>query len=175
MPIPVAESPKTSICGLLLAGITVSNPARGMNVSLSLSVSVVWCQEQGGRRERPLTHAEESYWLWCVVCDLGAWRMRRLWPALGCLRHNNDFISSVWINLENVLLYLNWTAFCRIPSMCSQLISTQTNVYVYAYARRSEWSLKLNLLLHSFLALHFCISIYVSVSISIVASILYRR
>ena len=29
------------------------------------------------------TRPEESYRLWCVVCDLETSRIRRLWPALG--------------------------------------------------------------------------------------------
>jgi hypothetical protein len=31
-----------------------------------------------------ITRPEESYRLWCVVCDLETSRMRRPWPALGC-------------------------------------------------------------------------------------------
>jgi len=30
-----------------------------------------------------ITHLEESYWLWRVVCDLETSRMSRPWPALG--------------------------------------------------------------------------------------------
>jgi hypothetical protein len=38
-----------------------------------------------GLCDRPITHPEESYRLWCVtVCDLETWRKRRPWPALGC-------------------------------------------------------------------------------------------
>jgi len=30
-----------------------------------------------------ITRPEESYRLWCVVCDLETSRMRRPWPTLG--------------------------------------------------------------------------------------------
>jgi len=30
-----------------------------------------------------ITHPEESYWMWCVVCGLETSRMRWPWPALG--------------------------------------------------------------------------------------------
>jgi len=30
-----------------------------------------------------ITRPEESYRLWCVVCDLETSRMKRPWPALG--------------------------------------------------------------------------------------------
>jgi hypothetical protein len=43
MPIPVAARSKEWVCGRLRAGIAGSNPARGMDVCLSL-MSVVCCQ-----------------------------------------------------------------------------------------------------------------------------------
>ena len=37
-----------------------------------------------GLCDEPIKRPEESYRLWCVVCDVGTSRMRRPWPALGC-------------------------------------------------------------------------------------------
>ena len=45
-------------------------------------VSFVCCAGRGLCDEL-ITHPEESYRLWCVVCDLVASRMRRPWLALG--------------------------------------------------------------------------------------------
>jgi hypothetical protein len=43
-----------------------------------------WCVLSGrGLCDELLTHPEESYRLWCVVCDLETSRMRRQWLALG--------------------------------------------------------------------------------------------
>jgi hypothetical protein len=73
MLVPVAKRSKARVYGRSLAGIVVSNPARGMDF--------VCCECSSGRGlcDGLITRPEESYRLWCVlVCDLGTSRMRRL-------------------------------------------------------------------------------------------------
>jgi hypothetical protein len=43
------------------------------------------CRVSSGRGlcDELITHPEESYRLWCVVCDLETSRLRRTLPALG--------------------------------------------------------------------------------------------
>ena len=80
------ERSKARVCGRLLAGISGSNPAGGMDVCL------FDCCVLSGRGP------EESYWL-CrvIVCDLKTW-MRRLWPALGCCaRRGENTFSIIWL------------------------------------------------------------------------------
>jgi hypothetical protein len=44
-----------------------------------------------GLCNKPITHLEESYRLWCiVVCDLETWWMRRPWPTGGCHAKNKQ-------------------------------------------------------------------------------------
>jgi hypothetical protein len=52
-----------------------------------MSVSCECCVLSGrGLCHEPIPRAEGSYRIWCViVCDLETSRMRRPWPALGCL------------------------------------------------------------------------------------------
>ena len=43
--------------------------------------------------------AEDSYWMWCVVCDLESSRMRRPWPALGCCTRGGKIYSEMWCHI----------------------------------------------------------------------------
>ena len=80
-PVPVAARSKALVCGRSPAETVGSDPAEDMDV-LSV-VSVVLSGR--GLCDGLITHAEESYRLWCVhVCDLETSRMRRPRPALGC-------------------------------------------------------------------------------------------
>jgi hypothetical protein len=55
-----------------------SNPASGMDVCREC------CVLSGrGLRDELITLPEESYRMWCIVCDLATSRMRRPWPASG--------------------------------------------------------------------------------------------
>jgi hypothetical protein len=56
--IPVAARSKAWVCGRSLAGIVGSNPARGIDVSLSCECYVL---SGRGLCESPITHTEESY------------------------------------------------------------------------------------------------------------------
>ena len=61
MPVPVAARSKAWACGRSLAGIAGSNPDSGMDV----------CVLSGrGLCDKPITLPEESYGLWCVMCDV---------------------------------------------------------------------------------------------------------
>ena len=57
-----------------------------------------------------ITRPEESYRLWCVVCDLETSWMRRTWPSFGPQRHEYIYIYLLFLlllikcyNLYNVL------------------------------------------------------------------------
>jgi hypothetical protein len=65
MPIPVAVHSKSLVCGCLLAGIMVSNPAGGLDVSL---VSFVCCRVDVSTTGRSLVQRSPTD---CVVseCD----------------------------------------------------------------------------------------------------------
>ena len=64
-----------------LLGLRVRIPSEeGMSFSFELRVL-----SGGGLCDRPITHPEESYWLWCVIVrGVGTFRLRRPWPSLGC-------------------------------------------------------------------------------------------
>ena len=69
-----------------LLGLQVRVPTGHECFSL---VSVV-CFIGRGLCDELITRPEESYRLWCfVVCDLETYKMRRLWPALGCSATGN--------------------------------------------------------------------------------------
>ena len=64
-PISMAKRSEARVCGLWLAGIVVSNSARGMDVCCECCV-----MSGRGLCDGPITRPEESYRLWCViVCD----------------------------------------------------------------------------------------------------------
>jgi hypothetical protein len=80
--IPVTARSKTWVCGRSLAGIVSSNPAGGMDISLSCKCCVlsgrVFCVGL-------ITRPEESYRLWCVVvCDREASILKRSGHTTGC-------------------------------------------------------------------------------------------
>jgi len=53
-------------------------------------VNVVGCQVEVSS-DKPITHPEESYRLWCVVVfDLKTSWMRRSWPTGGCRVKNKQ-------------------------------------------------------------------------------------
>jgi hypothetical protein len=55
-----------------------SNPVGGMDICCEC------CVLSGrGLCDELITRPEESYRLWCVVCDLGTSKMRRSWTGLG--------------------------------------------------------------------------------------------
>jgi hypothetical protein len=69
------------VCGRTLAGIVGSNPAGGMDVSLSL-VSVVCCQVEVCALGWSLVQSSRTE---CVFhCDREASTLRRPWPTRGC-------------------------------------------------------------------------------------------
>jgi len=57
-----------------------------------MDVCVECCVLSGrGLCDGPITRAEESYRLWCVVvCALETWWMRRPWPTGGCRTKNKQ-------------------------------------------------------------------------------------
>jgi hypothetical protein len=73
-----------------------------------------------------ITRPEESYRLWCVVCDLETSRMRRLLPTGGLLCQNQTPVSYYRISAEFIgtvaemyKVYRAWT-FCKF--MTSRLV-----------------------------------------------------
>ena len=76
--------------------IVGSSPAGDMDVCCKC------CALSGtGLCDGLITGREESYRLWCVVCDLETLRMRRPWPALGssAIRGKNSAIMSVDLSI----------------------------------------------------------------------------
>ena len=68
LPVPVAAPSKASVCSPSPAGIVVSIPPETW-----ISVYSVCCMLSGrGLCDELITRSEESYRLWCVVCDLEA-------------------------------------------------------------------------------------------------------
>jgi len=81
MPIPVATQSKGWICGPLLAGISGSNPAEGMDGCLSV-VSAVFCRIE---ISASVDHSSRGVLPSEVCqCDREACTLRRLWPTKGC-------------------------------------------------------------------------------------------
>jgi len=64
-PVPVTARFKAQVCGCSPPEIVGSNPAEGMDVCRECCVLLV-----RGLCDELITHTEESYRLWCVVCDL---------------------------------------------------------------------------------------------------------
>ena len=81
-PIPVVAPSKARVCGRSLAGIASSNPAGGMDVSLSI-VSVACCQVEVCATGRLLVQRSPTK---SVVseCDLETSIIRRPRPIEGC-------------------------------------------------------------------------------------------
>jgi hypothetical protein len=72
-PIPVAAPSKAWVCGRSPAEIACSNPTGGMDVCCECCMLL-----DRGLCDELITHAKESYRLWCVVvCDLETSWMRR--------------------------------------------------------------------------------------------------
>jgi hypothetical protein len=75
--VPVVACPKLRVCGPSLVGLTGSNPAGVITVHCEC------CVLSGiGSCDQLITRPEESYWVWCVVCDLETWSMRMPWLPL---------------------------------------------------------------------------------------------
>jgi hypothetical protein len=56
-----------------------------LSVCLSFYVCCDCCVLSGwGLCDELITHQEESYRLWCVMCDLETSGLRKLWPTRGC-------------------------------------------------------------------------------------------
>jgi len=70
-------------------------------------MSVVCCQVAVVCDEL-ITRPEESYLLWCVMCELETSRMRRPWPALGRSAIENAFSSLFRSFSEQVF---SWTMY----------------------------------------------------------------
>ena len=68
VPVPVAARSKARVCGCWPAEIVGSNPNGGMDVCLLLSVVSVCVLSGRGLCDELITHPEESYRLWCVLC-----------------------------------------------------------------------------------------------------------
>ena len=79
VPVPVAARSKAWVCGRL--------PAECGFESRRLAWTSVCCEccmlSGRGLCDELITRPEESYQLWCVVCDLETSLMKRSWPALG--------------------------------------------------------------------------------------------
>jgi len=78
-----------------------TNPIGGMDVCCEC------CVLSGrGLCDELITRPEESYWLWCVVCDLETSWMRKPWHTGGCCakkKQTNTFYA-IWLN-ENTVQY----------------------------------------------------------------------
>jgi hypothetical protein len=83
LPVPVTARSKTKVCGRSPAETVGSNPTGGMDVCCFVLSGRGLCDEL-------ITRPEESYRLWCVVCDLETSRMRRPWPTGGCRAKNKQ-------------------------------------------------------------------------------------
>jgi hypothetical protein len=68
VPIPVAARSNALVCGRLVAGITGSNPARGMDICLLCLYLVLSCVGRG-LCDGMITRPEESYRVSVCVCD----------------------------------------------------------------------------------------------------------
>jgi len=53
-----------------------------------------------------ITHPEEFYRLWCVVCDLETSWMRRPWPTWGCRAKKKNLWEESWIEFAALLYRL---------------------------------------------------------------------
>ena len=75
MPIPLAAWCKECVCDRSCAGISGSNPTRGMVVSCECFV--LYCR---GLCVMPIIRPEEFYRVWCLIlCEASI--MRRPWPT----------------------------------------------------------------------------------------------
>jgi len=93
-----------------------------------------------------ITLPEESYRLWCVVCDLETSRMRRPWPALGrrATKKKNLGLDIVWASSANRerrrpkvwsdLIILNLFIFDSFNSSVNSSDSIPSNIQTV-----SEW------------------------------------
>jgi hypothetical protein len=82
-PAPVAAQSKAQVCGRSPAEIAALNPAGGHGCLFIGSVCVL---SGTGLCDEMIARPEESYWLWCVACDLENSWIRRPWPAVGLWR-----------------------------------------------------------------------------------------
>ena len=103
----MAERSKARVCGGSLAGITGLNSVGGMDVSV---VSVVLSGR--GLCGGPIPRPEESYRVWCAtVRDLRTSRMRRPWPALGCIARGRKYNVRNYMILKLFLIICNYMIF----------------------------------------------------------------
>jgi len=58
-------------------------------------VSVVWRQVRVSAYDKLITRPEESYRLWCVVCDLETSWIRWPWSTGGCCSKTNKLFTGV--------------------------------------------------------------------------------
>ena len=110
-PIPVPARSKGWVCGRSIAGIVCSNPAGGLDVSLSCECCVL---SGRGLRVGLITRPKESYRVWCVwawswILDNEEDLSRR---GLGCLSR----VSVVCCQVE--VSALGWSLFQRSPTEC---------------------------------------------------------
>ena len=107
---------KARVCGSLLAGTVVSNPAGGMDVCLLSVLSV----SGRGLFVALIAGPEESYRLWCVVvCDLETSRTRP-WARVGwqCHRKENSTSQAMYVQHRDtfvlpLLLWKSSITYCK--------------------------------------------------------------
>jgi len=111
-----------------------------------MDVCPLWVLSGRGLCDKLITHREESYRLWCVVCDIETSRMRRPWPALG--RSTTDKKKQFHCTTELCIykerkLMLNACCFAILPK------SGQTTPLI-SYTSTEEVSIWFKFCLHCF-------------------------
>ena len=114
LPIPVAARSKAWVWGRWLARTAGSNSA-GAWMFVCCECCVL---SSRGLCDELITHPEESYRLWYVVCDLETSRMRRPWPALG--RSDTRKKCTTKCHIYAVCFFKWWQRMCKSRRFRSQ-------------------------------------------------------
>ena len=86
----------------------------GSNLTGGMDICLLWLLSGIGFCDELIAHPEESYQLWCVVCDLETLWMRRPWPNGGCCTKNKHGYKVWWIFPDvlkghNAFVLVSWS------------------------------------------------------------------